>query len=324
MSEAAPWLVLTHHLPPDPPYLRVKIRRRLERLGAVALKSSVYVLPASGSALEDLMWLRREIQDGGGEATLATATFVDGFTHDRLIAQFRDARDAEFADIVLSARDLLGEWEAEPGSSTLEGKVKRLTERLSEVTRMDYFHATGRAAAERAVGALVEARTGAKTLIGAREGAVAGIGRGRNWVTRIGVGVDRIASAWLIRRFIDPDARFRFVPERGYQVGEGDLRFDMFEGEFTHAGDACTFEVLTTRFNLDDPALAALAEIVHDIDCKEQKYARPETAGVASMIDGIQLRHREDDVRLERGAELFDTLYEHFGSDTRPPRDAVA
>jgi hypothetical protein len=315
MTAEARWLVLTHHLPPDPPYLRAKIRRRLERLGAEALKSSVYVLPNSDAALEDFSWLRQEIQDEGGEATLATATFVDGVTNERLLAQFRTRRDADYAEIVVSARDLLDDLLGTgPGNAAIEGKIQRLEKRLQEVKAVDFYQAPGRAAAERAVGAIEEARTEATSPVDASGPGTAEVGRGRTWVTRVGVDVDRMASAWLIRKFIDPEARFQFVPGRGYEPAEGDLRFDMFEGEFTHVGEACTFEVLRTRFALADPALTPLAEIVHDIDCKVDEYGRPETAGVASTIDGIKRRHADDPVRLERGAELFDSLYEHFAS----------
>lgn len=133
--------------------------------------------------------------------------------------------------------------------------------------------------------------------------------RGRVWVTRRDVHVDRIASAWLIRRWVDPDARFRFVEADGYRPARGEVRFDMFEAEYTHVGDACTFEVLASAFAPGDPALAVVAEIVHDIDCKEAKFGRPETAGVSRLIGGIAVRTSSDKARLERGFALFDDLY---------------
>src|SRR6185312_6642 len=130
--------------------------------------------------------------------------------------------------------------------------------------------------------------------------------QGRVWVTREGVQVDRIASAWLIRRFIDAEARFRFVPGTGYKPQPGELRFDMFEGEFTHRGDRCTFEVLRGHAGLGDPALGAIAEIIHDIDLKDGKYGREETAGVRSLIAGITAASSNDEQRLERGMALLD------------------
>ena len=132
------------------------------------------------------------------------------------------------------------------------------------------------------------------------------------WVTRADVKVDRLASAWLIRRFIDPRARFAFTREKRHARKEGEVRFDMYDGEFTHEGERCTFETLMRRFGLTDPALRAIGEIVHDIDLKEERFGRPETAGVASMIHGITATTERDDERLRSGGEMLDGLYAHF------------
>jgi hypothetical protein len=126
------------------------------------------------------------------------------------------------------------------------------------------------------------------------------------------VHVDRIASAWLIRRFIDPEARFRFVPPKGYLPESEELRFDMFEGEYTHEGEHCTFETLCRRFNLTDAALMAIGEIVHDIDFKDDRFDRPETAGIGMVLDGIARSHADDAIRLQRGAAVLDDLYGQF------------
>ena len=136
--------------------------------------------------------------------------------------------------------------------------------------------------------------------------------KGRIWVTRKGVHVDRIACSWLIRRFIDPDAVIRFVPGKGYVPKEGELRFDMFEGEFTHEGDRCSFEVLLARAGLSDPALQAIAEIVHDIDLKDGKFGRDEATGIAHLIAGIAVANQDDEQRIAQGAPVFDNLYQYF------------
>jgi hypothetical protein len=147
-----------------------------------------------------------------------------------------------------------------------------------------------------------------------QEPAAEGLGslKRRVWVTRKGVYVDRIASAWLIRRFIDPDATFKFAPAKGYVPMPGELRFDMFDGEFTHQGDHCTFEVLMARAGLNNPALSAIGEIVHDIDLKDAKFARIEASGIASVIESIAAANKDDERRLERGAAVLDDLYELF------------
>ena len=138
-------------------------------------------------------------------------------------------------------------------------------------------------------------------------------------MTRAGVFVDRIASAWLIRRFVDPEASFKFVPAQGYQPEAGELRFDMFAAEYTHEGDRCTFEVLLDRFALGgDPALAVLAEIVHDVDIRDDKFGREDTPGVARVLAGIAAASDDDARRLERGAAVFDDLYALFAREAAP------
>ncbi len=132
---------------------------------------------------------------------------------------------------------------------------------------------------------------------------------GRTWVTREGVKVDRISSAWLIHRFVDPDARFKFVPARGYRPRTSELRFDMYEAEYTHVGEDCTFQTLARRFGIVDRGILAIGEIVHDIDCKDERYGRSETSGVASLIRGIVEANEDDATRLERGSALLDDLY---------------
>jgi hypothetical protein len=309
------WLVLTHQLPSEPAYLRVKVRRRLDRIGAIPVKSSVYALPATDEALEDLRWLLQEIALVDGEASLAKSTFLDGATHERLVARCRDARDGDYHEVTRAAGDLLASRETDdPPDPGLRTKVEKLVQRLEEIREIDFFGADGRVAAERAVGEALSVGSGREPAAPSR--GPGNVGIGRTWVTRRGVKVDRIASAWLIRRFIDPEARFAFVDAEAYVHAAEALRFDMFEGEYGHVGNACTFETLLAAFRLDEPALKPLAEIVHDLDFKDGKFARSEGPGVAALVDGIVRGEADDQARLERGAALLDALLEHFR--TRP------
>jgi len=311
------WLLLTHHLPPEPAYLRVKVRRQLHRIGAVALKNSVYVLPIGDETQEDFEWLRQSIQRGGGEATLCVATFLDRATDERILAAFREARAIDYAEIVEAARELESTQEEErmkARPTATRGRPRNLRRQLNAVRKIDFFDAPGRNDAERAVADLEELERDVGRQPPASPRPTAGQARGRTWVTRRGVKVDRMASAWLIRRFLDPAATFKFVDPRGYEPEPGEVRFDMFDGEYTHEGDNCTFETLLAHFGLEDPALAAVGEIVHDIDCKDDKFERAEVHGVSGFLDGITRSRSRDDERLERGAVLFDGLYEHFRS----------
>jgi len=310
----APWLLLIHQIPPKPDYLRVKIGRRLQRIGAVPVKSSVYVLPDRPSSREDFQWIRAEIVSGGGDASICRASFVDGRTDGQVEHLFREARDADFAEISDAARVLRDSLRRRDGDSPArpEDELARLRKRFAAVVSIDFFTAAGRAAAEDALRAVTEAlRTPATDSAPGADGAAY---RGRTWVTRAGVFVDRMASAWLIRRFIDREARFAFVDEAAYVPAPGELRFDMFEGEFTHEGDRCTFETLLDRFGLADPALRAIAEIVHDIDLKDEKFAREDVAGIERVFAGIAAAHADDAARLERAAQVLDELHALFAA----------
>jgi hypothetical protein len=315
---AARWLLLIHQIPPQPNYLRVKVRRRLQQLGAVAIKQTVYVLPRSEQAGEDFEWLRAEIVAGGGEAFICVAGFVAGATDAEIEARFREARRRDYEALAAEAealRESLARANAPERSETVV-KARALRRRLAETGALDFFAEPARAEAEAAVAAveswLRQIPAGEPRCEVATMSEKAGSYSGRTWVTRRGVFVDRTASAWLIRRFIDPRARFKFVPGRTHSPRRGELRFDMFEAEFTHDGDRCTFEVLLERFALDDPGLRAVGEIVHDLDLKETRYGRPETAGVGATLEGIVGQHPEDEERLDRAATLWEGLYTHF------------
>ena len=310
------WALLIHQLPPNPAYLRVKIGRHLQRVGAVALKNSVYALPRSDEAIEDLQWIRREIVKGGGDASLLEARLVDGLTDAQVVGLFQDAREADYREIAQQARSAAKDLPRrgpppESRRAEVRGQINRLRQRLVEVGAVDFFGAPGREIAEGLVSGLEERMKPTSEEASARGRPTTSVEdvRGRTWVTRAGIKVDRMASAWLIRRFIDPTARFKFVPAKGYRPEAGELRFDMFEAEYTHEGDLCTFEVLVSRFGLADPALRAIAEIVHDVDVKDAKFGREEAAGVARLVAGITAAHPDDEARLARGAALFDDLH---------------
>lgn len=307
---SAGWLLLIHQLPAEPAYLRVKTSRRLKALGAVALKSSVYVLPDRPGTREDFHWLRREICDGGGEATLAACRFVQGTTDAEIVELFRSTRNEEYADLAKAIA------KAMEGDAASRSDLQRFRQRIEQVRERDHFGAPGRAAAEHAL-AVLDRRIrgeGGKEHVSMEERP-----DGVTWVTRKDVYVDRMASSWLIRRFIDPRATFKFVAAEGYRPLEGERRFDMFEGEYTHEGDRCSFETLVHRFGLHDPGLGPIAEIVHEIDCKDDKYGRPETAGIATVLSGIAAAHADDHDRLAASSSLFDGLLERFREGRATP-----
>jgi hypothetical protein len=231
---------------------------------------------------------------------------------------FHKAREPDFAAIASEAKELAASLDEQRSPAAadvgaLSTGLARLKRRYSDVAAITFFETPSQRAAAAAIANAERQLRAARAPVVA-PAAVAGLDakamRGRTWVTRTGIFVDRIASAWLIRRFIDPEASFKFVPPRGYRSKPGELRFDMFEAEYTHEGNRCTFEVLLERFHLDDPALGVLAEIVHDIDLKDDKFGREEAAGIERVLAGIARAHADDAARLERGAAVFNDLYE--------------
>jgi len=319
--ESVRWLLLIHQLPAKPAYARVKVWRRLKGLGAVTVKNSVYALPANVETREDFAWLMREIAELGGEAFVCEAQLVDGLSDAEVQAQFDAARDEDYAAICDTARALAA-LEKTERRAEFAVQVGRLRKQLDDIVTIDFFGAEGREPAQGLVSGLEGSLQQEGEIVTDKQTNVApvlkaGALKDHVWVTRQGVQIDRIASAWLIRRFIDEGARFKFVSGKGYAPQPNEVRFDMFEGEFTHRGDRCTFEVLVGEVSAagaPDPALAAIGEIIHDIDLKDGKYGREEAAGIRNVIAGIAASHNDDEQRLARGGAVLDDLYRYFAS----------
>jgi hypothetical protein len=319
-SEAAqrmtspPWLLLAHQLPARASNARVKIWRRLRQVGAVPTRNSVYVLPNTDQCREDLEWIRTEIVAVGGEATVFTADAVNRDGSDELVAAFQRARDADYQALKRRVGRLVSPARSAGRSGARRDKLRRAARisraRFSEIEQIDFFHASGRQGAADAVvmiERLVAERPGRSTPTADAQLSETDF-RDRRWVTRPRPGVDRMASAWLIRRFIDPSGTFEFVdhPE------PSDIPFDMYVGEFSHHGSSCTFETLAQRFGLSGPAVTRIGQIVHDLDMKDTRYAPPEAPAVGRMVDGLRQLHADDHVLLEHGMAMFEALARSF------------
>ena len=305
------WLALLHQLPAKPPYLRVKIWRRLQAIGAVPLKNAVHVLPRSPEAEKAFRELLEEIVASGGEATLVEAHLVAGQSDADVRILFDTARDADYDEIAQAARRLL---ETGPASGP---DIARLQRRLEDVGKLDFFGSHGRQEAEAALAELDRQRYQHPDVSRIEPVDVLKPTdlTGRTWITRSGVHVDRMACAWLIRRFIDPDAHFKFVDSRHYDPVLGELRFDMVDAEFTHEGDRCSFETLLLRANLtDDPALVAIGEIIHELDIGDGKFARPETAGVGAMLSGVCASTDDDLQRIAMASDALNQFHAFFSN----------
>jgi len=320
------WLLLVHQLPATPSNLRVQTWRRLQQLGAVPVKQAVYALPDTPEAREDFEWLKTEITGAGGEATVFAADNVDAWSDEALVEEFKRAREVLYKDL---GRDL--EHVLTRLRSTRKGQGRKPTtrrvvdtfrQRLAAIEQIDFFGAPGRERVasllrhvEEKMASIIEPDQARAPRKEARDYA------GRVWATRPRPGVDRMASAWLITRFIDPKARFVFASSPDAAPRRA-LPFDMFGVEFSHRGDHCTFETLCAMFGIAEAAVERVGTIVHDLDLKDERYNAPETATIGMVIDGLQLSIADDPALLAQGISLFESLYRAFSRSARPAKKA--
>jgi hypothetical protein len=321
------WLVYVHQLPAHPSNLRVSTWRRLQQLGAISLKQAVYVLPDTPSTREDFEWLKTEVTGIGGQASVFASANLDVYSEDALVEEFRRSRQEAYialaADIEKALKRLsTGRQAARKRAFPVRRLLGVYRERLNDVERIDFFGSAGR---DRVTALLqqFEALSPAQNVKGASPTSVETFDceryRGRLWVTRPRPGVDRMSSAWLIRRFIDPQARFGFAVESNAAPSDG-VPFDMFGVEFSHQGDRCTFETLCAVFGLRQPAIERIAAVVHDLDLKDDRFRAPEAPTIGGLIDGLQLAHTDDQALLAQGMGVFEALYRSFERATRTPR----
>jgi len=318
------WLLFIHQLPSQPSNLRVTTWRRLQQVGAIPLKQAVYALPDTPDAREDFEWLKTEVKAAGGEATVFAAAHVDAWSDQALVEEFRRSRQETYDEL---ARDVDAALKRAGSNRRAKGTrapaLRRLLDifrdRLVAAEKIDFFGSAGRDRVLAVIRQLEDRisgpgrRPGAPTMDTSERMASL---QGRLWFTRHRPGVDRMASAWLIRRFIDRQAQFRFAADRE-SVPDHGVPFDMFGVEFSHQGEGCTFETLCSIFGIDGPALSRIAAIVHDLDLKDGKFGAPECSTMGAMIEGLQLAHQNDDALLEQGMTLFDSLYRSFEQSGR-------
>jgi hypothetical protein len=310
------WLVFAHQLPAQPSNARVKTWRRLQQIGAVAVKNAVHVLPNTPQAVEDFEWLRTEVLALGGQATIFEASSIRGIEEKQIIRQFKKAQTEEYVRLNKDIRALTARVGKrfrldDDAVRTMRG----LRERLSDALQKDFFGATGGRKAEAALEELATPSHSPSRRSGRKTREDEEIDRrdylGRSWVTRPRPGVDRFSSAWLIRRFVDPHAAFVFADSSAKHPGA--VPFDMYQsGGFKHEGDQCTFEVLQRGFGISDPAVRSIAEIVHDLDLKDDRFKHPHRATVGALVEGLRASIGEDGKLLEQGIVLFEALYQSF------------
>ena len=295
------WLLLLFSLPTKRKTERVAVWRRLKKMGAVQLKTSTYLLPDEPAQYEQFQWLAQQIRDYGGDSTLVRAQEIEGLTRDEVVSLFNTAREAEYADLKKALQNFISRRRKLDAESAA-GELERLTKQFRELRQIDFFDS----ARGHEVAMLLRRAEGPRhsrkfQTLDAKQY------RGKTWLTRPRPEIDRVGSAWLISRFIDPKAKFVFAPSA--QSVPGAIPFDMLDAEFSHHGNNCTFETLVKRFSLADKAVSRIAEMIHDADLDDAKFQRVECMGIDRVLKGWAKQGLTDKEILRHGFECFDALY---------------
>ena len=320
------WLFLVHQVRTPDSRERVRVWRLTRKVGTILYRNSVYVLPYSKERLEDFHWLSQQIRDSKGEASVFVSEARDA-DEDRTLARlFTEAREKEYRSLEKSIEQFesrCAQMREVPGFSPAQRKsldkgLRQLEDAFAELRRIDFFRHPSGPLLERRLKDLrllvADALPGKESAqkIGPRTRSEF---RGKTWTTRAHIHIDRLCSAWLIRRFIDRRARFIFAPAD--RLPKNAIPFDVLGAEFTHKGDYCTFETLLEAFRIKDRALWSMAELVHEIDLKDQKFHRPESAGIDLIIRAIADFHNNDEKTLELGSQILDGLYRRMSTPER-------
>lgn len=296
------WIVLLYGLPTKQNAGRVQLWRKLKKFGALQLKTSAYVLPDEPIHHERFQWLATQIRDDGGEATLIRVSEIEGLPHEKVIEQFNEARGKDYAELIGGLSEFVRANKKRRAESFVS-QLEKFQSRFLEIREMDYF------SCPKAQTAQMLMKQAESMQSGQAPGPRLKIKEylGRKWLTRPRPQIDRVASAWLIRRFIDPKATFVFGTNT--KRFPDAIPYDMFEVDLSHHGDDCTFETLVKRFAIGDRAVQAIAEMVHDADLEDGKFKRVDCIGIDRILSGWGKLNWPDEQILARGFELFDSVY---------------
>jgi hypothetical protein len=322
------WLLLIYNLPPEPSRSRVSIWRNLKILGAISLRKSVYILPFNPETYENSQWLCQEIHTMKGEATLVKAANIENLKDEDIIKLFHKARDDDY-EVIINRCSEFSKKVSVTGNQGIKNQLKfreelKVIANQLNITRgIDFFKSPLSQKAQNTFDAcmrhmsqlLNQITTSTDKRIKEKEILAMKDFQGKKWVTRKRPHIDRIATAWLIKRFIDPKAKFLFVHEDTTEING--IPFDMYHGDFSHHGDNCTFETILKRFNIKDEILKSIAETVHDIDLNDEKFSRNEAKGIDCILGGLMERFKDDNELLKKGYEVFESLYAELNKHKR-------
>jgi hypothetical protein len=296
------WLLLLFRLPATHQAERVSIWRKLKKSGAIQIQTSTYVLPDESPRYESFQWLTQEIRSAGGDATLVRAREIEGLPNEKLIELFNSARAKEYATLRELLRGLTRHRKTRT-SSTFGDKLDRVRKQFRQVRQTDFFNCPRAQDVEMLLRKMEGTQPG--------EASVPRLSvqdyRGRTWVTRPRPEIDRVGSAWLIRKFIDSKAKFIFAKKM--PANSRAVSFDMLDADFSHHGEDCTFETVLKRFRIQDKAAHQIGEMIHDADLDDDKFERTECIGIDRVLKGWAREGISDQEILRRGFQCFDALH---------------
>jgi len=293
------WLLLLVRLPATHKAERVAIWRKLRKSGAVALQTSTYLLPDDPSRYETFQWLTQHIRDAGGDATLIRAREIEGFSNDKLIALFNVARAKEYSalsDLIRAA----ARNRRKPSASVV---MERIRKQFRDIRETDFFNCPRAQDVEMLLRKMGGTQSAEAALLKFRARDYTN----KTWLTRPRPEIDRVGSAWLIRKFIDPKAKFIFAGR--IPAKRSVISFDMLGADFTHHGEDCTFETLVKSFRIQDNTVRKIGEMIHDADLDDDKFERTECIGIDRVLKGWAREGTTDQEILRRGFQCFDALH---------------
>lgn len=322
-SNTCRWLLFFYSVPSKPVSNRMTVWRKLMKAGAIPLKGAVYILPFTAEHYEFLHWLVAEIKAMNGDAAMVSIEKVDTIKDSEIVDLFNQARQQDYLTIGKDLEEMVrklqnikkgGQGQNQKG---LSGPLDKIVKAFADIQKIDFFSSADGVSLRTAI---ESAQNELQQLVGTHKKVeqttvfsqkLAADYQGRSWATRQNPFVDRMACAWLIKRYIDPNAVFQFIEEDEMDsLPATTIVFDMYGGEFTHSGDLCTFEVLIRAFGLKDRALKQIAETIHDLDVKDGKYQSSEAAGVEHILSGIRKTAPDDHGALAQGMQVFEMLYQ--------------
>jgi len=314
------WLLIFYSVPSHPVSNRMMIWRKLAKTGAVQLKGAVYILPATEEHEEFLQWLIGEVKSMGGDGAFVRSAEIRTMSEEDIRQLFAAQADKEYhrlekeLDVLERRIQSIRKGTKTEDAKKLIGQTVKFTKEFDDVVKRDYFGSPAGKTMKKRVLALDSGLRDAgrkapdTASIEARQSQDY---QGKTWATRKNPFIDRMASAWLIKRFIDPKALFAFIDERDVaSLGAANVAFDVRGAAFTHVGDLCTFEVLVKSFGIKGAAIKKISEIVHDLDVKDDKYSNSEATGIEEILIGIRKTAKNDADGLEKGMAVFEMLYQ--------------